>query len=88
MTEGAQKKESDMNEEAFDINITSHTSPAETIIRNLLGEFKAQTKRKLDEVLAFGIVWHHTAAVHSINNKTALILKALGSSCNIVVIRV
>ena len=36
--------------------ISVGASPSETIIRNLWGEFKAQTKRKLDETMAFGIV--------------------------------
>ncbi len=32
------------------------TAPADTIIRMLWGDFKAQAKRKIDDVMAFGIV--------------------------------
>ena len=32
------------------------TEPTEAIVRVLWGDFKAQTKRKIDEVMAFGIV--------------------------------
>jgi hypothetical protein len=32
------------------------TEPTEAIVKVLWGDFKAQTKRKIDEVMAFGIV--------------------------------